>query len=117
MSVTNSRVVLALEGGYVSSVVSDCVIQCLNALILPAPRTSWVPTLHDSTSPGVSTTISVDPEGYMDAWLSASDLIAHSELTRSPRPEAVSSIMATIRHQARQGWRCFANVSEDNVAM
>ncbi|TPP67463.1 Histone deacetylase [Fasciola gigantica] len=115
MSVTNSRVVLALEGGYIPSVVSDCVIQCLNSLILPAPRTSWVPTLHDPSLRSIGSP--VDPEGYMDAWLSASDLIAHSELTRSPRPEAVSSIMATINHQARQGWRCFANVSEDNVAM
>ncbi|CAH8824860.1 unnamed protein product [Trichobilharzia szidati] len=112
MSISNSRIVLALEGGYSPATVADCITSCLNALLLPASQTHWIPVLNDDPSNQC-----IDVNGAQEAWMNASYWIPKSELIRPPRPEAVVNLMTTIRHHAKTGWKCFTNVSEEIVAM
>ncbi|TGZ67824.1 hypothetical protein CRM22_004587 [Opisthorchis felineus] len=116
MSVANSRVVLALEGGYQPVVVSECITNCLNALLLPEPARKWIPYLGDGSA-AVSNPMVAAHEGFLDAFHNASDWISKLELYRTPRPEAVSNLLATIRYQAKNGWQCLQNVCSHNVAM
>ncbi|CAH8436707.1 unnamed protein product [Heterobilharzia americana] len=112
MSISNSRIVLALEGGYSPSTVADCITSCINALLLPASKTHWIPVLN-----GDQSSKCVNINGAQEAWLNAAYWIPKSELIRPPRPEAVVNLMTTIRHHAKTGWKCFTNVSEEIVAM
>ncbi|CAH8440649.1 unnamed protein product [Schistosoma margrebowiei] len=112
MSISNSRIVLALEGGYSPSTVADCITSCVNALLLPASQSHWIPVLNNEQP---NKCVNID--GAQEAWMNAVYWIPNSELTRPPRPEAVVNLMTTIRHHAKTGWKCFTNVSEENVAM
>lgn len=116
LSLADSRVVLALEGGHIPTVISDCFNACLNSLLLPCPSEPWVPYLGSpcATSSDYS---SCHPDAYLDVLRSASDWISHSELHRRPRTEAVTNLLSTIRFHASQGWRCMRDVCNDNVAM
>ncbi|OON13442.1 histone deacetylase family protein [Opisthorchis viverrini] len=116
MSLANSRVVLALEGGYQPVVVSECITNCLNALLLPEPARKWIPYLGDGSA-AVSNPMGTAPEAFLDAFHNASDWISKLELDRAPCPEAVSNLLATIRYQAKTGWQCLQNVCSHNVAM
>ncbi|CAH8435785.1 unnamed protein product [Schistosoma turkestanicum] len=112
MSISNSRIVLALEGGYSPSTVADCITSCVNALLLPASQSHWIPVLNNEQSNQC-----IDINGAQEAWMNAVYWIPNSELIRPPRPEAVVNLMTTIRHHAKTGWKCFTNVSEETVAM
>ncbi|KAK4472928.1 hypothetical protein MN116_004132 [Schistosoma mekongi] len=112
MSISNSRIVLALEGGYSPTTVADCITSCVNALLLPASQSHWMPILNIE-QPNKCVNIN----GAQEAWMNALYWIPKSELIRPPRPEAVVNLMATIRHHAKTGWKCFTNVSEETVAM
>ncbi|CAH8492577.1 unnamed protein product [Schistosoma rodhaini] len=112
MSISNSRIVLALEGGYSPSTVADCITSCVNALLLPASQSHWIPVLNNEQP---NKCVNID--GAQEAWMNAVYWIPNSELIRPPRPEAVVNLMTTIRHHAKTGWKCFTNVSEENVAM
>ncbi|TNN10859.1 Histone deacetylase 4 [Schistosoma japonicum] len=112
MSISNSRIVLALEGGYCPTTVADCITSCVNALLLPASQSHWMPVLNIE-QPNKCVNIN----GAQEAWMNALYWIPKSELIRPPRPEAVVNLMTTIRHHAKTGWKCFTNVSEETVAM
>ncbi|GAA54666.1 histone deacetylase 9 [Clonorchis sinensis] len=116
MSLANSRVVLALEGGYQPVVVSECITNCLNALLLPEPARKWIPYLGDGSAVASNPVVTA-PEAFLDAFHNASDWVSKLELDRAPRPEAVSNLLATIRYQAKTGWQCLQNVCSHNVAM
>ncbi|KAG5441882.1 Histone deacetylase 5 [Clonorchis sinensis] len=116
MSLANSRVVLALEGGYQPVVVSECITNCLNALLLPEPARKWIPYLGDGSAIASNPVVTA-PEAFLDAFHNASDWVSKLELDRAPRPEAVSNLLATIRYQAKTGWQCLQNVCSHNVAM
>ncbi|CAH8500095.1 unnamed protein product [Dicrocoelium dendriticum] len=116
LSLADSRVVLALEGGYIPTVISDCFNACLNSLLLPCPSEQWVPYLG---SPCVTSSDSPSclSSAHLDVLRSASDWISHSELHRRPRTEAVANLLSTIRFHASRGWRCMQDVCDDNVAL